>query len=513
MLHKYPSRSGSLSASCGGKQLHSSFDPIREAERYLRAELPETPRTVILIGPGLGYLVRAITDRRSDCRVISMFLSSECHASAIAPGDVAWNPQAGSEPATFLSSAVDEIESSSLAVIEWPAAAACFPKEADRVRRAVAEVVRQHQAGLLTEGANGRRWLSNLVRNFANTATPVAPRPENAAGVSACVIAAAGPSLEQGLEAIKPMRPRVSLWATGSALEAVLACGLKPDLVVSTDAAFYASEYLRAAVVDAGSRYPIAAPLSASRGIGDFARVWPLSQGDPFELMLYEHLSAGPTGVPAHGTVTGTAIHLALALQQWPVVITGMDFAWHGVRSHARPHVAEIYRALDGSRLTPPLTRMYGELTEMTALSNGWRSNRALQVYARWFERVMGDRKQRVYRLIQSPVACGVPVIDAERLSGLPPQSHALEFASLAWPDRARRREIIHRLTDQCRAALRPLAESRKPSPPNPTQAFLLRRLALDGLVKWHRTASAAELRSAAQAARQILSVIGEVSP
>ena len=509
MLDRYPSRTGSLSASYGGKQLHSSFDPEREAERYILAELAEIPRTVILIGPGLGYLIRAISDRRPDCRVISMFLSSECRRNAIDSGDVAWHPKSESDPATFLSSALNEIETSSLAVIEWPPAASCFSGQADQVRRAVAEVVRRHQASLLTEGANGRRWLSNLVRNFSNLVTPVAPRPDDTAGVSACVIAAAGPSLEEGLDVITPMRSRVSLWVMGSALEAILARGLEPDLIVSTDAAVYASEYLRAAIVSGNSLYPIAAPLTASRGVGDRAPVWPLSHDDPVEFMLYKHLSTGPTSVPAHGTVVGTAIHLALAFQRWPVVVTGMDFAWRHLRSHARPHVAEVYRALEGTRLAPPLTRMYQELADMVELSNSWRSNRALQVYARSFERMMGVPGQRVHRLIPSPAACAIPGIDAAALSALPAQFRALTFRSLAWPDPAERWDTINTVTDRCLRALRPLAESREPSPPSPIQAFLLRRVALDGLIKWHRTDSPAELRSAARTAQETLSMIG----
>ena len=443
---------------------------------------------------------------------MSMFLSSECHGNAITLGDVAWHPMSGTDPAAFLSSVLDEIETSSLTVLEWPPSTSCFAGEAHQVRNAVTEVVRQHQASLLTEGANGRRWFSNLVRNFSSLVRPVAPRLDESVRISACVIATAGPSLEEGLEAITPARSRFSLWVIGSALEAVLTSGLEPDLIISTDAAVYASEYLRAAVVDQDRHHPIAAPLTASRGIGDNAPVWPLSHNDPVESMLYEHLSVGPTGVPAHGTVAGTAIHLALALQQWPIVVTGMDFAWHGYQSHARPHVSEAYRELAGSRLTPPLTEVYRQSMDMVELSNAWRANRALQVYARWFERVMGAAGQRVHRLLPSPSAGAIPVIDAASLSALPRRFRKLAFGPVQWPDRAKRQNAIHAVTERCRGALRPLAESQESAPLNPIQAFLLRRLAPDGLIKWHRTDSPTELRSAARTAEEALSLLGDTN-
>lgn len=444
---------------------------------------------------------------------MSMFLSSECHRNAVTLGDAAWHPMSGTDPAAFLSSALDEIETSSLTVLEWPPSASCFSDEANQVRSAVTEVVRRHQASLLTEGANGRRWFSNLVRNFSSLVRPVAPQPDKSNRVSACVIATAGPSLEEGLETINPVRSGFSLWVTGSALDAVLARGLEPNLIISTDAAVYASEYLRAAVVDRGRCCPIAAPLTASRGIGDTAPVWPLSHGDPVESMFYEHLSIGPTSVPAHGTVTGTAIHLALAFQQWPVVVTGMDFAWHGSRSHARPHVSETYRALAGSRITPPLTALYRQSVDMVELPDAWRVSRALQVYARWFERMTSGAGRRIHRLLPSPSAGAIPVIDPASLSALPRRFHELAFAPVDWPDRAERRDAIHAVTERCRRVLRPLTESRERSPLDPIQAFLLRRLAPDGLIKWHLTDSPTQLRSAARAAEEALSLLGGAIP
>jgi hypothetical protein len=439
-----------------------------------------------------------------------MFLSSECHQSAVARGQVAWHPKLETDPAAFLSSTLDEIETGSLTVIEWPPSASCFPREAEDVRRAVTEVVRRHQASLLTEGANGRRWLSNLVRNFSSLVRPVAPRLDDAVGVSACVIAAAGPSLEEALDTIARMKTRISLWVTGSALDAVLNRGLEPDLVISTDAAFYASEYLRARIVDGEHGYPIAAPLTASRGIGDSSSLWPLSYDDPLELMIYGHLSMGPTSVPAHGTVAGTAIHLAVGIQRWPVVVAGMDFAWHGSQSHARPHVSEIYRDLAGSRLTPPLTEAYRQSLEMIVLADGWRTNGPLQVYARWFDRVMGGSTQRLHRLCPSPTASAIPVIDAATLSGLPRRFSNLAFQPLDWPDRVERRNAGRSVTEQCLRALRPLTDSRDPKHLSKIQIFLLRRFAVDGLIRWHRTDSPVELRSAVRTAEAALSLIGE---
>jgi hypothetical protein len=217
--------------------------------------------------------------------------------------------------------------------------------------------------------------------------------------------------------------------------------------------------------------------------------------------------------VPAHGTVAGTALQLALALQEWPVVLAGIDLAWHGLQSHARPHLSQVYRDLAGSRLTPPLTALYGQSRDMVELDNGWTTNGSLQVYARWFERVIGGPGQRVYRLGLPPGSSTIQVVESQALQALPRAFNAPVFAPLAWPEPRRRNEMVRGVINRCMRALEPLAESEIGEPLEPLQTFLLRRLALDRLLRWHRTGQSAELRDGASAALEMLSQLGGGTP
>jgi spore maturation protein CgeB len=57
-----PSRSGALTLSIAGQQIHSSYDPVREAEQFAIKSLDNVPAQngVILFGLGLGYIAEAI---------------------------------------------------------------------------------------------------------------------------------------------------------------------------------------------------------------------------------------------------------------------------------------------------------------------------------------------------------------------------------------------------------------------------------------------------------------------
>jgi hypothetical protein len=141
MIRTFRTRTGELSATAREKRLHSAVDPVTEAKRFVASSLPEVPATVVLIGAALGHGAAALKSARTDCRVVCLFLHEDCYANAVARGSENWHPGSG-DLAQFLSSSIDELETVSLAVIEWAPATAAFPEEAEAARRLVKETVR-----------------------------------------------------------------------------------------------------------------------------------------------------------------------------------------------------------------------------------------------------------------------------------------------------------------------------------------------------------------------------------
>jgi hypothetical protein len=401
------------------------------------------------------------------------------------------------------------METASLAVVEWPPAAECFSAAAHTVRSAIREVTRRYVASLTTEGANGRRWLSNLMRNFMYLERPVVPEAEpDTDGTAACLIVAAGPSLEDQLGGIREARDRLALWVAGSALDAVLASGLEPDLVVTADPAVYATEYLRAALADRSRAFPIAGPLSGSRGFADSGPVQALSHGDPAETLLYGALNGPPQVLPAHGTVTGTALHLAMATAEWPVVLAGMDFAWRDMQSHARPHASDIYEAEREDRLAPRPSELYARSRNMTPVSGPWRAGASLRVYGDWFERSPLASSGRLRRLGPSPTVPSIPGISSSELGSLPNLFPRFCYKNALWPSPDERRDVARSVREKLFQALRRV-DTRSV---DPVQMFLLRRLAPDRILRWAKSRTKAELEQAVSHATTQLDIATEIA-
>lgn len=485
------SRSGHLTARLADRWLHSRFDPVREAERYVGSQLPPDAHSVLVVGPALGYLVAAVRSTRPDVRIISCRLLPSLAPRAIARADASWQADERHSLAEFLEREMSDLEASACTILEWPPATETAGELAARVRRTVADFLTRAQASLVTRGAAGRRWIRNAIHNYlyVNPVLPGGP-PRR---VSAIVVTGAGPSLEMSLPYLRRHRGALEIWASGSSLDALSAAGVMPDLVVVTDPALYATEHLRPVLRANDSGVPLAAPLTAARGVSKSARTVVLSQGEHTDAALLPRDDTAPPYVPPHGTVTATALELARMISEAPLLICGVDFAWRGGRSHARPHLSDLYRASQTNRLLPLSGASY-ELTHgHTPLADGWTSGRTLHTYADWFVTNGLRRYAPLWILHPSPLTQALPVVDPEDIPTLPRRFEVPGWQTADWP-------TLEDRTVRARNYLRHLralhATTEEPEQPTnldrvaPEFAGLAVQLALPALLRWQRTQS-----------------------
>ena len=103
-----------------------------------------------------------------------------------------------------------------------------------RLQRILERRIHDYWQSRLTLTHNGRLWIRNLLRNIARTAAC-----HDAAHLRSnlpIVVAAAGESLEASLMLIDRLRPRLCIVAVDTALPALHAANIEPDLVVALDA-------------------------------------------------------------------------------------------------------------------------------------------------------------------------------------------------------------------------------------------------------------------------------------
>jgi len=418
------SRSGPPSCLAGPISLHSSYDPEREAERFLDgATAGRSPTCFILSGPCIDYLSPAIRKRFGEVLVVSIQHDgrfSDCPriVSGNAGADAVWYPGCAMSREAFLEACLPEDALGGVTFLEWPAAARAYPAEAELTREAVKSVLDRLASSNATLKTYGRLWIRNACRNVLLAETVLAP-PEAAITSRPMVVAAAGPSLGEALEVLGPFRERFILLAVSSALAACRQAGFDPDLVVASDGGYWSRLHL----YPLASRVtPLAMPLVAAPPPALDASLprLVLVQGNFPEPELAP-IAGGGLLLPGHGTVSGTAIHLAARLSSGPLVVAGMDLASRDIVSHARPHGFDGVTRDVQSRLGPleGLVRAReAPLAPLALPERPWRTSRSLSIYAAALseEALLPPFAGRLWRLAPSPVAlAGYAPLEASR--------------------------------------------------------------------------------------------------
>jgi hypothetical protein len=393
MLEVVSARNGLPTATVNNRWLHSPYDPRREARRFAAHAIDRPhPRAIVVVGAELGYAAEQLAELYPSARVLSISLDQTLSGSSVYRPQAHWDPGDDESLAGRLDDTFSDLEIAGLEVVEWNSSIRAFPTQANRVRSVLRRWITRRQASIVTDQAFGNLRLRNTLRNYLFADRALRLELGTHARKKALVIAASGPSLEAALPALRALRHDVVLWAPASGLDALLTAGLVPDLVISTDAGFYAGEHLRPACA---SDLPVAATVSSAAVLHSLTPVL-LSEGEPVERELFAGEERHIPTIPANGTVTGSALLLADRLGIQTVAFAGLDLVYADVRSHARPHLSERYRGVGASRLNPALSQAWHGVA--TATQEGrYRHLRSLDTYAEWFAEYCSARHGTTY--------------------------------------------------------------------------------------------------------------------
>ena len=362
--------------SWNGKLLTSAYDPGREARIWAEAVKAPPSSLVFVAGDPLGFAAAALAPRG----VRALALLPGASARAWVPRGVeAWAPEDGPLE-SFLSDVFETTGPDAVVWEVWPAFERLAPDTALDWSRRFRDLYRTVQGSWLTQRRFGPRFWRNSLRNFLDCRHPVRLVP----GHRPLVVAASGPSLDDGLAVLARYRDLFDLWALPSSFETLVRRGLIPDAGVATDGGFYAREHLQRL---AGTAVPMLAALgSAADPVLAGRPCLFFSQGMAVERALLESAGSPFPEVPSQGTVAVTALRLALAATTGPVFIAGLDLSFRDLKGHTSPHTVD--RRLEGlqNRLRPT-EGLWAErwFEQATVVHEGVRTSPALMTYAGWF--------------------------------------------------------------------------------------------------------------------------------
>ncbi|MCF7928587.1 MAG: DUF115 domain-containing protein [Spirochaetales bacterium] len=402
------------------RYLVSRVDPAQEARRFVRYELTDrSPAIVVVLGEVLGYISCTLIEN-FQIRPLPVYFDSRLHDQRIENAPAGWHPGSEESIEDFLRRELKDSDLPLLAVIDWTPSTEAFAQTASEITEQVQTVYRALRANITTTAEYGSRWYRNslvnsvLINKKIHVHLPAGP----------VFITASGPSLEQVLPILKKYRSRYILWALPSSLAALTEWEITPDLVILTDAGFY-NRYHLGSTRGTGDRkeMPAAAlAISASSvAFTSFSDTLVLEQGLGFDGRALH--SAGMDGLrlPSHGTVAGTALHLAERLGAADVFYTGLDFKGEDLRSHVRPHSFDNLLMQSAERLNP-LHHIY-----FFRSSGGDGHMQSLETYAAWFRRYCAALNKtavrsnpapapRVYRIEPSSVSIpGIAELSREK--------------------------------------------------------------------------------------------------
>jgi len=353
-----------------GAHLHSRYNPQAEAARYIDSlSLKDTTECFILIEPGLGYIIPVLREKFEKCKIIALYIENfprkyDCPAVCGAER---------SDVKKFLDKESDKINIDRIRIIEWRPSLNHYKEKYVNLLSLVVEFLKQSDAGKRTTAAFGRRWFRNFFKNleimnnivlYRQTSLPV-------------IVTGSGPGLEQALPIIAATQNNCLVIAASSSQMALSLHGIKADIVIATDGGNWALKHLTA------SRKPcpvlavnLCAALPSQLTDTPFLVI---NDGSFWQNIILQDLVVASIIIGQRGTVTATAVELAMLLSSGNIYLAGMDFSNSDIRTHVKPYAFDGIFFGRANRFLPVYSTIYSR-------SGLLREGGSMNIYAAWFK-------------------------------------------------------------------------------------------------------------------------------
>jgi hypothetical protein len=352
---------GGLNVRYRGRLLYSERGPVSSATRAALAAETGPGRLYLLPSPALWHGVPELL-ARMDAGSAVLCVEGEPALASLAlarqpeglRGDPRLSFMASADSRAIVAKAFELGRFRRCVTVRLSGGEAFFSRE---YREAQASLQAEFAAFWRSKAAllsMGRLWARNVFRNLASL-PGIAPRPLPRFP-GPVVICGAGPSLEDTMGLLKRRRDKLAIVACDTALSALLADGVVPDLVVCLEGQAYnlpdftpLGDRPMAILADLSS-HP--ATFTAVRGPKHLTAVGIVRS--PF-LERVRAFLPGALPCPPLGSVGVHAVHAVRRMSDGPIFVTGLDFSWETGKSHARgtPALEAETRSMDRLRRYP----------------------------------------------------------------------------------------------------------------------------------------------------------------
>lgn len=375
-------------------KIHSKYNPQKEADRFAE-NINGSPLFIVITEPGEPYLALSLKKKFPEAKLIAIRYSDTEFLSTDGFWDFVWRPHKGSLK-FFLINAIPDEYFPATVFLPWKPSENIWRETAESAWKEISETVKIVYSLINTRNHFGKRWCSNIFKNIIHAENNIVFHLDK---IEDAFFTASGESLEQFLKT-KNFKDFFILSAS-SALPVLTYNGINPELCISTDGGFWASEHLKN--IKQGT--PLAFPLEAyipSNALKNSKSVF-LNYGSMIEKYFFHKLNIPFLKTKRNGTVSGTAAELLLDGIKGNIFIAGLDLEYSKGFSHARPNCI-LQNNFTRELKTNPISNI---------LAHSSFDTRSLNAYAAWFSNLTENKTRRIFRIGSK----GAELKDIKRIS------------------------------------------------------------------------------------------------
>jgi len=206
------------------------------------------------------------------------------------------------------------------------------------------------------------------------------------------IITGSGPSLEHALPIIQKAQENCLIIAASSSVLALSSAGIMADMVIATDGGSWALKHIYPFYRNKNSG-ALAVNLCAAlpSQCADTAQLI-INDGSFWQSIVLHELNLPSVIIPQRGTVTATAVELAMLLSSGNIYLAGLDFSVNDIITHARPYGFDSLFYSSANRFVPFYSQSY-------ARAGLLHQGGSMGIYQSWFKEQLAKWPKRIFSI------------------------------------------------------------------------------------------------------------------
>lgn len=378
------SKDGEQTAKNNGIFLHSPYSPQKEAQRFVDfLSCPFKPEYVVIIEPGLSYCAKALKQKFSTSKIgVIRFTNDFDQNNNLF--DFVFFANSRKPLENQLLDFFNEDKIFSVFFVSWKPSEKAYPNENKTTWESIKSCLDYAKTLLVTRQYFEKKWLLNCV-SFIKHSNHYCSIDKTDFPI---LIAASGPSLKESIPTIKHLQEKCIIIALSSAISVLLENKITPDFCMTTDGGYWAKEHIKKLLKN---KIPLAITCEADcqKHILENHAIIPLCYSDGLSASLCTLTDIPFMKAERNGTISGTALELALEITTNKIYFFGLDLCEQTGFQHTQPNELEKTSSLKDFRLNSKEKRIFPQSLK----------NASLLIYKNWFSQKTLPQN-RVFRVI-----------------------------------------------------------------------------------------------------------------